>query len=77
MKIPHMSVRPILYVSCMKQLNGLKQRSLFEVNTKRSKIHLIRIGIQKSLNVYLKRTFGSVYLLTNALKYVHCDGFGE
>jgi len=70
MKVPHMSLRPILYVSYMKQLNGLKQSSLFEINTKCSKAYLIRIGILKCFNVYLKRTFGSVYLLTNALQYI-------
>jgi len=70
MKISNMSVRPIIYVSRMKQLKGLKQSSLFEVNTKCPKAHLLRISTQKCFNVYLKRMFGSVYLLTNALQYI-------
>jgi len=37
----------------MKQLNGLRQSSLFEVNTKRSKTHLIMIAIQKCFSAYL------------------------
>jgi hypothetical protein len=65
-----MSIRLILYVSCLEQLNGLKQSLLFEVGIKCYKTHLIWVDIQKGLTVYLKRIFGSIYLLKNGLQYI-------